>query len=126
MSDYACIFLPFPVSVNDMFAGKARRYASPRYKDWQAEAGRALVKQGCLSERPMFVDPVTVILAFGRPDKRRRDLDNYAKGVLDILCRPKGCGVLEDDSLIHKLTLEWNPEVTGVRVEIEPYSRRAA
>ena len=35
------ITLPFPVSVNAMFAdGKTRRHKSQRYADWIAEAGK--------------------------------------------------------------------------------------
>jgi hypothetical protein len=30
--------LPFPPSVNGLFSGKARRYASPAYKAWKAAA----------------------------------------------------------------------------------------
>lgn len=52
----------------------------------------------------------------GRPDKRRRDLGNCEKAPVDMLVT---YGVLKDDSLIERLTLQWDSEVTGCVVEIE-------
>ncbi len=53
----------------------------------------------------------------GRPDKRRRDLDNVgAKAILDLF---KTWGIIEDDSLCDKIVMEWVDDVTGCQVEIE-------
>jgi crossover junction endodeoxyribonuclease RusA len=111
------INLPFPVSVNAMFAdGKTRRHKSQRYADWILEAGYALNVQ-----RPKPVSgPVKILYEFeeGR-DNRRRDAFNLEKGVTDLLVSH---GVIEAD---HDLILRdgrvtWNREVRGVRVTIEP------
>lgn len=112
MSDYACLVLPFPPTTNNLFAGKTRRFKSRRYKEWSDEAGRAIAAQN----PPGFACPVAVTYSYGRPDKRRRDIGNLEKAVSDSLV---DTGVLADDSLIEKLTLQWCEDVTGCRVEIE-------
>jgi len=43
---------------------------------------------------------------FVRKDKRKRDLDNLFKGLLDILTEMH---VIEDDSLMENITAEWTP-----------------
>jgi len=112
---YACLMLPYPPSINGLFAGKARRFTSRAYKSWQADADYALMQQTPL---PRFTDRVAMTLTFGRPDKRRRDLGNLEKAVSDQLVKS---GILADDSLIEILMLAWG-DVTGCRVEIEPYT----
>lgn len=111
------IDLPFPISVNAMFAdGKTRRHKSQRYADWLIEAGYALNRQ-----HPEPVKgPVKILYEFqeGR-DNRRRDAFNLEKGVTDLLVSH---GVIEAD---HDLILRdgrvtWNRAIQGVRVTIEP------
>ncbi len=55
-------------------------------------------------------------LSIGRPDRRKRDLDNLLKGPIDLLV---SFGVLADDQLIDRLTARWDADVVGCRVEIE-------
>lgn len=114
---YACLMLPRPPSLNNLFVNNRRtggRFTSKTYAAWQAEAGHALVQQRPL---PRFDGPVSVTVGIGRPDRRKRDLDNVgAKAVLDLLVKH---GVLADDSLIQRITMEWVEDVTGARVELE-------
>ena len=117
--NYACLLFPFPPTTNNLFAGRARRFASKGYRAWQAEADHALSLQAPL---PRFDGPVSVVLTLGRPDKRRRDLANYEKAVIDRIVHH---GILSDDSLIHELTMLWG-DVTGCRVEIEPLTELQA
>ena len=109
------INLPFPVSVNAMFAdGKTRRHKSQRYCDWLMEAGLQLNRQ-----RPTPVKgPVRMTYEFGAPDSRRRDLSNLLKGPEDLLVKH---GVIEadDNSVVREIRLTWAP-VEGVRITIEP------
>jgi len=112
---YACLMLPYPPSTNGLFAGKARRFTSKAYKSWQFDADAALLQQTPL---PRFTDRVVLTLTFGRPDKRRRDLGNLEKAVSDQLVKHN---ILADDSLIEILMLAWG-DVTGCRVEIEPFT----
>ncbi len=111
---YACLVLPFPGSVNGLWrCVKGRNILSARGRDYQTEAARALLQQHPL---PHFNQPVEIIATLGRPDRRKRDLDNHWKACGDALVK---AGVLLDDSLIHKLTLQWGVNVIGVQVEIE-------
>ncbi len=110
---YCCLLLPFPVSTNNLFTGRARRFPSRRYRTWREEAGWALAAQRPL---PSFSDPVEVTLSIGKPDRRKRDLDNLFKAPLDLLVE---FGVLGDDQLIHRLSASWDSDVEGCRVEIE-------
>jgi crossover junction endodeoxyribonuclease RusA len=110
---YLCLVLPFPPTVNNLFAGKGRRFPSMNYKNWQAEAALALAAQGPL---PSFAGKVALTFTFGRPDNRRRDLFNYVKAPEDALVRH---GILVDDSLVEFGAVKWAPDVTGCRVEIE-------
>ena len=59
---------------------------------------------------------VAVTLALYPPDKRRRDVDNYSKAVLDLLTK---ASVWDDDSQIDRLTIERGPVVRGGRVDVE-------
>ena len=52
-----------------------------------------------------------------RPDRRRRDLDNLLKALLDSMTH---AGVMQDDALIEDLRVYWADEVGGmVKVTIE-------
>ena len=110
---YACIMLPLPPSVNNLFSGRTKRFPSKRYKAWREEAGWALAAQRPL---PSFTEPVEVTLSIGRPDRRKRDLDNLFKAPIDLLVE---FGVLADDHLIHRLSASWDSDVTGCMIEIE-------
>lgn len=112
--DYLCLVLPFPPTTNNLFAGKARRFPSRAYRDWQAEAYSALLRQMPCRH---FVGPVTMILALGKPDRRRRDVSNYIKAVEDFIVKP--AGILSDDEQVQDVRAYWCPEVVGCRVEIE-------
>ena len=52
-----------------------------------------------------------------RPDRRRRDLDNLFKAMLDSMVH---AGVMSDDALIMDLRIFWSNEVGGiVKITIE-------
>lgn len=103
----AAINLPFPVSVNGMFAnvmGRGRVKTVP-YKEWLQEAGWMLKSQ---SVEP-FDGPVEIHAIVCPPDKRRRDLDNLWKPILDLLTHHK---VIADDSFecVRALYISWVTE----------------
>lgn len=54
--------------------------------------------------------PVRMYVALCPPDRRRRDVDNYSKALLDGLVEAK---VLEDDSLIRDLRIVWADTTPG-------------
>ena len=108
------IILPFAPSVNQLWRSGGRVYRSKKYINWLSECGFALRQQKPL---PFFDKPVSVSIRIGRPDRRKRDLDNFAtKAVFDALTK---YGILEDDSFVEKFCAMWDGEITGIQVEIE-------
>ncbi len=111
------INLPFPISVNAMFAdGKTRRHKSQRYADWVLEAGYALN----LQRPPQIKGQYHITYAFQEgQDRRERDAFNLEKGCTDLLVKH---GVVEGDSnkYLRRGVVEWDNSVTGVRITIEP------
>jgi len=107
-----CLWLPFPPSVNGLYPGKARRFKSRRYRNWIHEADVALLQQDFKPVEGMC----EVHYKFGRPDARKRDVFNFEKALTDYLV---SAGVIEDDSLIERGTVEWAAH-EGVTVEVWP------
>ncbi|GLK78018.1 hypothetical protein GCM10008171_32720 [Methylopila jiangsuensis] len=107
------IALPFPPPLNNLFAnvhGRGR-VRSQRYREWANAAGWQL-----RAARPASVTgPVAVTILLGRPDRRKRDLDGLSKAPIDLLVEHR---VIEDDSLVQRLTLAWAP-VTGCQITVE-------
>lgn len=107
--------LPFPPSVNNLFAnGKAGRFTTQSYRDWQTAAGWRL-----LADKPGRV-PGAVKITLQFEEKRgRRDLDNLIKPVLDLLVKH---AVIDGDHrmVVRAIDAMWSAAVQGVRVGIEP------
>lgn len=88
--------VPPPPSTNHLYfnvAGRGRVKTSA-YKAWLEEAGWAAKKQRLAS----FGGPVAVTYIV--PEDRRRDLDNYCKGLGDLL---QSLNILQNDSQIDEL-----------------------
>jgi crossover junction endodeoxyribonuclease RusA len=106
------ISLPLPPSVNRLWrTGRGRVYRSPRYDAWCKAAGWELNIQ-----RPARIaGPVTVTIAAGRPDRRRRDVDNLGKALLDLLTVHR---VIEDDSRVVSLSSRWDAAIAPGRIVV--------
>lgn len=104
--------LPFPPSTNRLWriAGK-RMYRSKRYMEWIGECALALE----LEARPEIDYPFNIEIVAGRPDKRRRDLDNLSKPILDVL---QHCQVIKDDCFANRITMMWATDIEGAKVTI--------
>lgn len=110
--------LPWPPSANhywrNIVIGRSARTVISKpgreYKDDVAEIVRAEAADKKLSCR------LSVVIEAFPPDRRRRDLDNLNKSLLDAM---EGAGVYENDSLIDDLRLI-RREVVGKpgRVEV--------
>ena len=114
--------LPFPLSVNNLFfnAGRRGRVKTTRYQTWLREVGVALKQQGIAKVEGQ----VSIKLLIIRPDRRRRDLDNYIKCVLDALVLN---GAMGDDSLVEKIVISWHSDnLGGCFVEIRSHAVCAA
>ena len=109
------------MSVNAMYRNVGRKDGKPGgriltedYKVWRRNATNVLEAQ----EPPKLRGPFLIDITIGKPDQRRRDLDNLAKSVLDLLT---SAGVIEDDSLCQRLSIGWGSEPGCiVRVEQRP------
>ena len=118
------IFLPFPPSVNQLYRNvpKIGRVKTAKYKEWMQEARRHIELAGGLSH---LSDKFQLTIAAAPPDKRKRDIDNICKPVLDLLV---DVGAVEDDSLCEILTAYWDREArhvkTGIMVDLEAYNGR--
>ena len=107
------IKLPFPPSVN----GYWRAYRGRQILSAKARAYRANVEGHCLIGKiRRMLGPLAVKLWLQPPDKRRRDVDNYSKGLLDALTK---AGAWDDDSQIMDLSITMCEPVKGGGVTVE-------
>lgn len=108
--------LPFPVSVNAMYAnGKhGGRFVTSEYASWRDDAGWALVRQ---RQKPIS-GPVA--LEYTIEDKGgNRDLGNLEKGLTDLLVSHK---LIDGDhsKVVREIRLRWSKDVTGARICVSP------
>ncbi|WP_394026610.1 RusA family crossover junction endodeoxyribonuclease [Desulfovibrio falkowii] len=111
--------LPFPPSVNHYWRhvtlplGKGKK--GFRVQTLISADGRKYKESVCqevLRQRIVLgiTAPVMMSVLLCPPDRRRRDVDNYAKALLDSLVEAK---VLKDDSQIRDLRLVWADAMPG-------------
>ncbi|MFW5829717.1 MAG: RusA family crossover junction endodeoxyribonuclease [Planctomycetota bacterium] len=104
--------LPWPPSVNHYY----RRVGS---RTLISRSGRAYRRTVVAQLRSCFPAPLSGRLAVAidahPPDRRRRDLDNAQKALLDAL---QHAGVYTDDSQIDDLAIHRRDPVPGGRVRI--------
>jgi len=106
--------LPYPPSVNHYWRRVGARTLISR-------EGRAFRENVCALlggggyQRPPAGGRIALCMDAFPPDRRRRDLDNIQKPVLDAL---EHAGVYEDDSQIDLLVTRRREPVTGGRLEI--------
>jgi len=85
------------------------------------EAGRAYRKAvdavvAQARARKALAVPLEVRIAAFPPDRRKRDLDNLLKSVLDCL---EASGVIENDNLIESLSIYRAERVAGGQLEVQ-------
>ncbi len=102
------IILPWPPSANMYWRRNGNRYfISQKGQDY-----RELVIKQCYIFAGLFDSNAKLKLSVDAypPDKRRRDLDNIFKGLLDSL---QAASVYPDDSQIDELSIRRMPEQLG-------------
>lgn len=112
MSGPVTIEMPFPPSVNGLFAthyrGKApgRRRISVAYLKWRVEAEMEIMAAG---PRRKIEDPVAVKITLHPASRRRADADNFSKAILDCAVR---MNILPDDNSDHvkEVTVRWGEQ----------------
>ena len=96
------IILPWPPSVNHAFATVGRRRVlSQKGRDYRDSVAKRVLMDRWQNAFGLH-DEITVKIVAYPPDKRRRDLDNSMKAVLDAL---QTAGVYPDDSQIVSLSI---------------------
>jgi Holliday junction resolvase RusA-like endonuclease len=109
--------LPFPVSVNSMFAnrrGPGRgRIISRDYSMWRKEAEAEFLRQRKSAGEPIKGHFCASIIFDESQRRWNSDLDNRIKPVLDLIQK---VGLIEDDRYCDKLEVSWGP-VSGALVK---------
>ena len=101
--------LSWPPTVNTYWrAVNGRNILSKKARAYKKEAGYFLRACG-------YKGPIAVSIGCNPPDKRKRDLDNILKPLLDVMTEN---GVYEDDSQIDYLLIYKTDKVEPGTVEI--------
>ena len=111
------------VKINSrVFSKSGKRYIVP--KDVSLKINKAIWELQNQSDNKKFSQPVEVEITFLLPNKRRRDLDNIMKTLGDCLVY---AGILDDDNLIFKQTLEKFiiKGLEGVIIKIREYEGKS-
>ena len=105
------ITLPWPPTVNTYYTvARNRKILSKRGRQFKEHAG-LLIRS---PEKPLEGD-ISVFIRAYPPDRRKRDIDNILKPVLDVLTT---AGIYEDDSQVIDLRIQrFYPSGDG-RVEV--------
>lgn len=114
--------LPYPPTVNHYYGQKPRggRYIKPEGKAFRIEVlAVAMQNKAC----NYVTEEIEVDIEVYPPDKRKRDLDNINKALLDAL---ESAGVFKDDSQIVKLISTKHKNVTGGKVIVRISKKKAA
>ena len=114
------LFLPYPPSVNHY-------WRHTRGNTFISEEGRRYrdhVTALCIvAKAPWVKGRVSVEVDVYPPDRRRRDLDNILKSLLDSIVHAQ---VITDDELIDRLVVTRKPaHESRVEVRITPYTMEA-
>lgn len=113
------IDLPLPPTGNQLFINLKRggRTLKPVYRQWRDNAAALIAVQAAGSR---VSGPYALHISAGRPDRRKRDIDNIIKPISDALV--KG-GLVDDDSDCQCVKAEWIAGMAGVRVMVIPTKR---
>ena len=111
--------LPYPPSLNNYYHanGYGGLYVSKEGKVYRKRVCGEIYKQ--TRNKIRINTEVSVVIDTYPPDRRRRDIDNILKCLLDAL---QDSGIIKNDNLISELTIRRNKETKGmVRVKINPF-----
>ena len=116
MTEDIVLYVPFPPTINSYYkmTRMGQRYLDKSVREFRDTVAESVNQQcpGLKLDVPLFMEVYLFM-----PDRRKRDVDNYMKGLLDALTE---AGLWEDDSLVDQLHIYRGEVVKGglVRVEI--------
>ena len=108
--------LPYPPTVNHYYGRRgAQTFIAARGKAYRAEVNILVgLRQG---RSGPLTGPLEISILSRPPDKRKRDLDNLLKSLLDAI---QNCGsVFKDDNQLAKITIERGQPVKGGQVFVQ-------
>lgn len=111
MDDCTAIYrLPWPPSVNGYWRSfKGRQIISKRGREFRSQAVEAIKTQ----DGRILSGRLSAKIELFPPDRRRRDIDNLLKPLLDALTHG---GAIADDELFDQLTITRQSVVSGGEV----------
>lgn len=113
-------YLPFPPTVNNYYVKTSRGvFISQKGRLYRAGCAESLLEQVGGSDRDstgVYDGRLHVEVVLAPPDKRKRDLDNYMKALLDAISIT-GL-VWEDDSQIDQLAIFRSQVLYGGQVKV--------
>ncbi len=103
MSDELFLTLPFPPSMNTYWRhiaikGRPRTLISSKGRDYR----KTVLGLVCFNGTPAMLGRLAVTLDLYPPDRRKRDVDNFAKSLIDAMV---SANIMEDDSQIDQLVI---------------------
>ncbi|MBX3378441.1 MAG: RusA family crossover junction endodeoxyribonuclease [Phycisphaeraceae bacterium] len=105
--------LPLPPSANHYYRRVGRATLISRAgREYRATVKAKLLTMGA----PSVTGPLTVLVSVFPPDRRRRDLDNLLKCLLDSL---QHGGLYRDDSMIDRIDIRRGPCTRGGGVHVK-------
>lgn len=115
MIDEIVLHLPWPPTVNSYYkvTRNGQRYLDKKVRIFREAVLKALMEQ-CPELR--LTDPLFMEVYLFPPDRRKRDLDNYMKGLLDALTDGE---LWDDDSLVNQLHIYRGEVVKDGHVRVE-------
>jgi crossover junction endodeoxyribonuclease RusA len=117
MTEDIVLHLPWPPTINNYYkmTRQGQRYLDKRVRVFRQDVEDCLMVQA--ANLDTIDEPIFMEVYLYPPDRRKRDLDNYMKGLLDALTE---AGLWTDDVLIDQLHI-YRGEVVklgSVRIEI--------
>lgn len=109
------ITLPYPPSVNRLWRAKKGGgvYRSAEYVNWKKATAWEIAAQ---VKTRSIQGKFKILIEAVAPDKRRRDIDNILKAVMDALVAAR---VIEDDYLCRDLHVMWVETGPPIRIVLE-------
>jgi crossover junction endodeoxyribonuclease RusA len=108
--------LPFPPSVNTYWGFQgSHRFLTNKAKEFKTNCLKSFLAS---NHQGFGASRLKVCVELYAPDRRKRDIDNHVKSLLDALCQ---AGAFDDDSQIDHLTIVrkqiWNGGLCLVCIE---------